>query len=226
MPHQLVLLRRIRGDDEQVSLRGPDEFLQLAQHGVEHFLALDRLGDERMRAGIERLVAGFVGGNDRDGNVPRRRIVLQPMQDPPAVDIGQEQIERDGGRLELVGKLQRRDALRCDDSLEALFARRVEQESRKREIVLDDEQDVVARLDRVPVVAHLVDQPGQALQRVGGFRHPDGGFAAVGGAIHGAASVGVDFLHGQIGRRRRLADPTGWGAGRSMRAARAVRKAT
>ena len=116
---------------------------------------------------FERLVARLVGGNDRDRDVPGRGVVLQPMQDAPAVDVGQEQVERDRGRLELVGKLERRDAQRGHDALESPLARRLQQESRKAEIVLDDQQNFVARLDDVAVIADLVDEPRASLERVG-----------------------------------------------------------
>ena len=71
---------------------------------------------------------------------------------------GQEQVERDGGGLELVGQLERRRAEGRDQPLEALLAGRVEQEARKGEVVLDDEQHLVAGLDVVAVVADLVDE--------------------------------------------------------------------
>src|SRR5437764_641551 len=76
---------------------------------------------------------------------------------PAALDVRQEDVERDrlGGVLACHG--QRGGAQRRDQALEALVARRVEQHAREAQVVLDDQQHAVAPADVLPVVAGLVD---------------------------------------------------------------------
>ena len=56
-------------------------------------------------------------------------------------------------------------AQRRDQSLEALLAGRIQQEAGEAQIVLDDQQHAIARLNIVAVVADLVDQARQRLRR-------------------------------------------------------------
>ena len=155
---QFIPPRRRLRDHEQGRLRRAEEALHVGQEGRERVLALDRLADERERSGTKRPLAGVIRRNDDDGNVAGRGIVLQSTQDPPAVDVGQEQIERDRRGRELSGEIQGHHAARCHNSLEPQFARRFEKQARKSHVVLDDEQDVVTRVDGVAVIADLIDE--------------------------------------------------------------------
>ena len=85
-------------------------------------------------------------------------VVLEPLQHAPAVDVGQEDVQRDGVGLVLARHGQGGGAERRDQPLEALLAGRVQQEAGEAQVVLDDQQHAVAGLDVVAVVADLVDQ--------------------------------------------------------------------
>src|SRR5262249_28001664 len=94
----------------------------------------------------------------------------------------------DGAGVELAGHGERRGAERRDQPLASLLASGVEQESREADVVLDDEHDIIARPNRLPVVAILVDafaferfgeliDRGKSAEAVGvlGFRGCGGG---------------------------------------------------
>ena len=87
------------------------------------------LATKRQRAGVERALARLVGRDDAHRDVPRRDVVLQPLQHAPAVDVGQVDVERDRVGLVLAGHGQRGGAQRGDQPLEALLARGVEQDA-------------------------------------------------------------------------------------------------
>lgn len=56
--------------------------------------------------------------------------------------------------------------MRSDQALAALLARRIEQEAGEGQIVLDDQQDGVGRLDVVAVVIRLVGELGRIRRRL------------------------------------------------------------
>ena len=93
--------------------------------------------------------------------MPGGEVVLEPVEHAPAVDVGQADVERDGVGLVLAGQRQRGGAERGDQPLEALLAGGLEQEPGERQVVLDDQQQRVAGLDGVAVVADLVDELGR-----------------------------------------------------------------
>ena len=103
------------------------------------------------------MLAVFVERDDLDRNVPRQRIVLELAQHRPAEHVGQEDVERDRGRLELLGEVQRLRAARRDQNLEALVAGEVDQHPRIMRVVLDDQENGVAGLEIEPVVRQLLD---------------------------------------------------------------------
>ena len=96
-------------------------------------------------------------------------------------------------RLVLPGQRQGGRPERRDQPLEPLLAGRVEQEPGEAEVVLDDQQDPVARPDVVAVVADLVDQLGSAV-RLGGRRPP-----AAGRGGRGSRSIGPAVWPGSVG---------------------------
>ena len=81
-----------------------------------------------------------------------RRIELEVVEHRPAEHVGQEDVERDRGRAILARERERLLAAVGDDALEALVARDPEQDARVVRIVLDDQQDGVARADLVAIV--------------------------------------------------------------------------
>ena len=80
------------------------------------------------------------------------QIVLQAIEDAPAIDIRQVDVERDGVRPDLVGELQGGGAARGDQRLEAIFAGQLEQIAREMVVVLDDQQHLIAGLNIAGIV--------------------------------------------------------------------------
>ena len=105
-----------------------------------------RLGDERESAAREAVLAVLVERDDLHRDVPGQRVLLELAQHGPAQHVGQEDVERDRGRLVLLGELERVGAAHRHQHLEALVAREIDQHARIVRIVLDDQQDRVARL--------------------------------------------------------------------------------
>ena len=103
------------------------------------------------------MLAVLVERDDLHRDVPRQRIVLELAQHGPAEHVRQEHVERDRGRLVLLGELERLGAARGDQHLEALVAGEIDQDARIMRIVLDDQQDGVAGFEIEPVVRQLLD---------------------------------------------------------------------
>ena len=93
--------------------------------------------------------------DDVHRDVPGGRVVLQPVENGPAVRVGQPEVERDRGRLVLPGQRQRPVRALGDQPLEAAVAGQVQEDLGEVGIVLGDEEDPVALLDRRPVVGDL-----------------------------------------------------------------------
>ncbi len=114
------------------------------------------------------MLAVLVERDDLHRDVPGQRIVLELAQHGPAQHVRQEHVERDRGRLVLLGEIERFGAARGDQHLEALVAGEIDQHPRIMRIVLDDQQDGVAGLEIEPVVGQLLDDArllGRGLQR-------------------------------------------------------------
>ena len=151
------LLGRIVLDHEQPLAARPGIFLDARDRRL-HAFRRRRLGDERERAARERMLAVFVQRDDLHRNVAGQRILLELAQHRPAEHVGQEHVERDRGRLELLGQIQRIDAAHRDQHLEAVIAREIHDHARVVRIVLDDQQDAVARRDIETVVRDVLDR--------------------------------------------------------------------
>ena len=137
------------------------------------------------------MLAVFVERDDLHRNVPRQRVVLQLAQHGPAQHVRQEDVERHRRRLELFCELQRLGAAGGDQDLEALVAGEVDQHPRIMRIVLDDQENRVARFEIEPVVRQLLDHPflrGNLQRR----RVPNGVEAGARGA-----TVGPEYFSGR-----------------------------
>ena len=66
---------------------------------IDDILALNGLGDERVRACGERAFPRVVGRDDGNRNVLCGDVVLQPIEDTPAFDIRERYVERYRRRL-------------------------------------------------------------------------------------------------------------------------------
>ena len=84
-----------------------DEGLQLAQRRVHVVDRLQRLGQKADRAGVQRPLARFVGGDHAHRDVPGGEIGLQALEDAPAFHVGQEDVERDERGLVVARQRQR-----------------------------------------------------------------------------------------------------------------------
>ena len=119
--------------------------------------------------------------------------LLELAEHRPAQHVGQEDIERHRGRLELLGEIERIGAAHRDQHLEALVAGEIHDDARIVRIVLDDQQDAVARLDLQPIVGNVLDGRS-ARQRAHGGAAPS---ASLAGALARPALVGPTYLTGR-----------------------------
>ena len=103
------------------------------------------------------MLAVFVQGDDLHRDVPRQRIMLELAQHRPAQHVRQEHVERNRRRLILLGEIERLGAAGGDQHLESLVAREIDQHPRIMRVVLDDQEDRVARLQVEPVIGQLLD---------------------------------------------------------------------
>ena len=83
--------------------------------------------------------------------------MLQLAQHRPAEHIGQEDIERHRGGLELLGEIERLGTAGRDQDLEPLVAGEINQHARIMRIVLDNQENCVPRLEIQSVVRDLLD---------------------------------------------------------------------
>ena len=153
-------------DDQEALAARLGVFLDLRQRRADA-LGGGRLVDEGEGAARQRVLAVFVQRDDLDRDVARQRIVLELAQHRPAEHVRQEDVERDGRGLILLGEIERLGAARGDQDLEALVARQIDQHARVMRVVFDDQKNGVAGLEIEPVVRQLLDDPllGRGLQR-------------------------------------------------------------
>ena len=146
---------------------------------VERLLR-DRLLEVGERARLETLLPLADARDDVHRNVPRLRMMLEPVEHRPAVHARHVDVERDGVRLERVRELEPGLAVERDESLESLLARHLEQNLREVRVVLDDEQDgerglELAHAFKPDAITLDIDMPGidgwEVLDRL--KHHPD-----------------------------------------------------
>src|SRR6185312_9132339 len=142
-------LRRIVLNDEETLLAGRGVFLDPDERFADPF-GRRWLVDEGKRAARERMLLVLVEGDDLHRDVTRERVLLQLAENGPAEHVGQEHIERNRGRLELLCKLERIDPARGDQHAEAVVAREIHDDAGIMRIVLDDEKNGIARLNLEP----------------------------------------------------------------------------
>ena len=140
------LLGGIVLDDQQALAPRLRVVLDARQRRLEAF-GRRRLGHEGEGAAREPVLAVLVERDDLHRDVARERVLLELAQHRPAEHVGQEHVERDRGRLVLLGELERLGAAHGDQHLEALVAGQIHEDAGIVRIVLDDQQDAVARLE-------------------------------------------------------------------------------
>ena len=137
------------------------------------------------------MLAVLVQGHDLHRDMPHRRILLELIQHRPAQHVGQEDVQRNGGRMELAGQYQRLGPAARHQGAKALSVGLLQQHPRIGGIVFHDEQNRIARLQTVAVVGDRVR---------GALRQPHGreGRRAQGSDVELA---GGDARAGPRGRR-------------------------
>jgi len=113
-----LLLDRIVLDDEQVLDPLLDELLDPREAGLQA-LGGDRLVQEAERTVLQAAALVVEAGDHVHRDVPRRRVVLEPIEQHPPIDVGEPEIEGDGIRLDRAGQLEGLRAARRDDALES-----------------------------------------------------------------------------------------------------------
>ncbi len=89
--------------------------------------------------------------------------------------VGQENIERDGGRLVLAGQREGGVAAIGDDALKPLSRAKPRRDARVIRVIVDDEQRLVALRDLLTVVGDELLADDRQGHRRGGDRRLDGG---------------------------------------------------
>src|SRR6202030_3373122 len=138
--------------------RVTEEQIQIIQHGLEDFLALNWFRDEAIRSQICCPFAYVFRGDYTNGNVTTRNVILQPLQDAPSLHVRQENIKRDRGGLEIPDKCKRCAAQRRNKALTSRRSGGVEQKAGEPQIVFYDQKHFIPGTDECPVVADLIDQ--------------------------------------------------------------------
>ena len=87
--------------------------------------------------------------------MPGVQVVLEVLQDFPAIDVRQADVERDGIGFVLLGQLETGAAAQGDQSLEAPLVRHVQKDLGEVGIVLDDQKCAITRLNCIAVVHGL-----------------------------------------------------------------------
>ena len=136
-----------------------------ARQRLHQCVAVDRLFEKAESPGPQPALLLVVDGDDVDRHVAGARIVLEQIEQRPAIHVRQADIEGDRVRLVAVGERQRRRAVAGDQTLEALLARKLEQNRGEHRVILDDEHDAIAGRDRVAVVGEA-----DSAHRAGGRR--------------------------------------------------------
>ena len=107
-------------------------------------------------AHLEAALPFIVDGEDVHRNVPRVSSMLQAIQHAPAVHPGQFNIERDGARRVLACERQTGLPTKRYHDLEPTLTRHFHENLCEVEIVFDDQQRSIARLNRATVVINNV----------------------------------------------------------------------
>ena len=100
----------------------------------------------------ESAAAIFIAGDDVNRNVAGGGIVLQAIENGPARDIGKSDVQGDRAGLELARQRHGAAAAQGHQRFQVVVVSEVDQDSGEGDVVFDDEQDRVARLDQVAIV--------------------------------------------------------------------------
>ena len=163
MPQKLgdaALLGGVVFDNQEALAAWLYVVLDPRQRGLE-VLRRAWLVDKGEGAAGEPVLAVLVERDDLHRDVSRCRVLLQLAQHGPAQHVGQEDVERDRCRLIFAGEGEGLRAAHRDQDLQTLVMRQIGDNPRVVGIVLDDQQDRLARLDALAVVRHRLDRFGE-----------------------------------------------------------------
>src|SRR6185312_6703005 len=194
--HVVLLQRRFAiGSDRDFDIFAPQhladlgriEFVVFDQQDPPHFLFMER--ENVVEKLVERLIfqrfqqeaAGapfqrertvLFAGDQMDRNMPVVQIVTQQVQHLPAARIGKLDVQGNGNRREPVDKIEDLDIVRGDDSLQVMLMGLFDDDLPESQVVLDDQDDLVALLDAVAIVAGIVDHLADDVHfaRIAGIR--------------------------------------------------------
>ena len=152
------LLGRVVFDDQQAFAPRCRIILDAGKRGFNAFHGC-RFCHEGKCAACQSVKLVLVEGYDLDRDMARQRVLLELAQHAPAQHVGEKHVERYGGWLILLGKFECVGAARRHQNLKAATAREIDQDTTIVRVILDDQQDGIARLDLVPVVRDLFDWP-------------------------------------------------------------------
>jgi len=102
-------------------------------------------------------MAVFIESENLHGNVPGGGVLLEMVENRPAQHVGKENVERNGGGMELPRQSKSLGASRGDQHFEAFVARQVAQHAGIVRIVFDDQEHRVVRLQILAIVGNMLD---------------------------------------------------------------------
>ena len=140
-------------DDKKALLMRRDVAFDAIERVLE-ILPRRRLDEAGKRAMQQPVQPPFFNREHLHRDVTHRRILLEIVEDGPAQHIGQEDVQRDGGRPILSCHRQRHLPTVGDDAFESLGAHQFEEEARVMRVILDDEQHLVAFVNVLAIVPH------------------------------------------------------------------------
>ena len=138
--------------------RGVDVLLDAVQRRLQPFRSR-RLGHESKRAAGQAMMPVFIQSQHLHRDVPRCGILFQVIEHGPTQHVGQEDVERNCGRMEFAGQSQRFRAAHRDQHLESFVVRQIAKNAGVVRIIFDDQQDRIVRLQIGAVVGNALDRP-------------------------------------------------------------------
>ena len=100
----------------------------------------------------------FIQGQHLHRDVACCGILFQMVEDRPAQHVGQEDVQRNGGGMELAGQRQSFRTAHSHQHLESLVVRQITQNTRVVRIVFNDQQDGIVGLQVCPIVRDALDR--------------------------------------------------------------------
>ena len=146
-----MAMRGVLRNDKQIPDAAVDKFLGVVQR-FDDVLPSDRFFQIVDGAQAQAAKAIVLGADDVHRDMTCGGIVFQTVKHAPAGGIRQPQVQKDGRRPMLARERQGLLGAAGDQGLKPLFPRQIEQDAGEVGIILDDQEDLVPRLNRGAVV--------------------------------------------------------------------------